>query len=40
MIKTRQEKWKARMEDMSRERATRKIFEGTMEGKGLEEDPE
>ena len=35
MVKTRQEKWKARMEDMSRERTTRKIFEGEMEGKRL-----
>ena len=26
MVKTRQEKWKARMEEMSRERTTRKIF--------------
>ena len=33
MIKTRQEKWKARMEEMSRERTTRMIFEGEMEGK-------
>ena len=33
MVKTRQEKWKARMEGMSRERSTRKIFEGEMEGK-------
>ena len=33
MVKTRQEKWKARMEEMSREKITRKIFEGEMEGK-------
>ena len=33
MVKTRQEKWKARMEETSRERTTRKIFEGEMEGK-------
>ena len=26
MVKTRQEKWKARMEDMSSERTTKKIF--------------
>ena len=30
MVKTRQETWKARMEEMSRERTTRKIFEGEM----------
>ena len=34
MVKTRQEKWKARMEEMSRKRTTRKIFEGEMEWKG------
>ena len=33
MVKTRKEKWKARMEEMSRERATRKIFEDEMLGK-------
>ena len=31
MVKTRQEKWKARIEEMSRERTTRKILEGEME---------
>ena len=33
MVKTRKEKWKARMEEMSRERTTRKIFEDEMLGK-------
>ena len=33
MVKTRQEKWKARMEVMSSERTTKKIFEGVMAGK-------
>ena len=33
MVKTRQEKWKARMEEMSSERTTKKIFEGEMAGK-------
>ena len=33
IVKTRQEKWKARMEEMSRERTTRNIFDGEMEGK-------
>ena len=32
MVKTRQEKWKARIEEMSRQRTTRKIIEGEMEG--------
>ena len=30
IVKTRREKWKARIEEMSRERTTRKIFEGEM----------
>ena len=33
MVKSRQEKWKIRMEEMSLERATMKIFVGEMEGK-------
>ena len=33
IVKTRQEKWKARMEEMNRERTTRKIYEGEMGGK-------
>ena len=33
MVKIRQKKWKARMEEMSRERTTKKIFEDEMEGK-------
>ena len=33
MVKTRQEKWKARTEEMSRETTTKKIFEGEMAGK-------
>ncbi len=30
MVKSRQERWRVRMEEMSRERTTRKIFEGEM----------
>ena len=33
MVKSRQEKWKIRMEEMSLERTTKKIFVGEMEGK-------
>ena len=33
MVKSRQERWKVRMEEMSMERTTKKIFEGVMEGK-------
>ena len=33
IVKTRLEKWKAGIEEMNRERTTRKIFEGKMEGK-------
>ena len=32
-VKSRQEKWKIRMEEMSLERTTKKIFVGEMEGK-------
>ena len=39
MVKTRQEKWKARIEEMSIERTTRKIFEGKTEGKRPRERP-
>ena len=35
MVKSRQEKWKIRMEEMSLERTTKKIFIGEMEGKRL-----
>ena len=35
MVKSRQEKWKIRMEEMSLERTTKKIFVGEMEGKRL-----
>ena len=31
MVKSRQEKWKIRMEEMSLERTTKKIFVGEME---------
>ena len=34
MVKSRQEKWKIRMEEMSLERTTKKIFVGEMEGEG------
>ena len=37
-MKSRQEKWKIRMEEMSMERTAKKIFEGKMVGKGREED--
>ena len=40
MVKTRQEKWKARMEGMSRERTTSKILKARWRREGLEEDPE
>ena len=40
MVKTRQEKWKARMEEMGRERTTKKIIKARWQGKGLVEDPE
>ena len=33
MVKSRQEKWKIRVEEMSLERTTKKIFVGEMEGK-------
>ena len=33
MVKSRQETWKARFEDMSMERTTEKNFEGAMQGK-------
>ena len=33
MVKSRQEKWKIRMEEMSLERTTKKIFVGEIEGK-------
>ena len=33
MVKSRQEKWKIRMEEMSLERTTKKIFVGEMKGK-------
>ena len=33
IVKSRQEKWKIRMEEMSLERTTKKIFVGEMEGK-------
>ena len=39
MVKTRQEKWKARTEEMSRETTTKKIFEGEMAGKRPRERP-
>ena len=38
IVKSRQEKWKIRMEEMSLERTTKKIFVGEMEEKGQEED--
>ena len=37
MVKSRQERWRVRMEEM-RERTTGKMFEGEMGGKGPEED--
>ena len=33
VVKSRQEKWKARLENMSMERTTKKIFDGEMQGK-------
>ena len=33
MVKSRQVKWKARLENMSMERTTKKIFDGEMQGK-------
>ena len=33
VVKSRQENWKIRMEEMSLERTTKKIFVGEMEGK-------
>ena len=33
MVKSRQERWRVRMEEMSGERTTRKTFEGEMGGK-------
>ena len=39
-VKTRQEKWKARMEEMSRKSSTRKFLKARWRGKGLVEDPE
>ena len=33
MVKSRQERWRVRMEEMSWERTTRKTFEGEMGGK-------
>ena len=33
-MKSRQEKWKIRMEEMSMERTAKKIFEGKIVGKG------
>ena len=33
MVKSRQVKWKARLENMSMERTAKKIFDGKMQGK-------
>ena len=33
MVKSRQEKWKTRLENMSMERIVKEIFEGEMQGK-------
>ena len=38
MVKSRQERWRVRMEEMSGERTTRKILKERWEGKGPEED--
>ena len=39
MVKSRQEKWKIRMEEMSLERTSKKIFVGEMEAKRLKGGP-
>ena len=39
-VKKREEEWKERLEGMGNERCTKRVFEGVMDGKGLEEDPD